>query len=283
VPWIDRRVAGAAASALGAGALAHYLPSVSVVGTFLPTPPRALPAGWCRWRLPAGIDQVAITLDDGPSPTSTPATLDLLDELGLRVTFFVLGEHVCTHEDLTAELVRRGHTVGVHGHRHEHHLLRGPRWTADDTEAAVAAVAEATGRPTRWYRPPYGQMTARTILQARRHGLEVVLWSCWGKEFADPSVPSVARRLERGTRPGAILLLHDSDAHAPVGTAARTRQVLPHLAEAIEARGLRAVTLDDALGAAAGNPHGGPRPPEPGRVADTPSDHRAEHRGEGAS
>lgn len=224
--------------------MAHYLPSVAVVGTFLPRPPRAL-GGWCRWRLPAGRAGVALTFDDGPSPDSTPRTLDLLDELRLRATFFVVGEQAEAHGDLVAEMRRRGHEVGVHGYRHEHHLARSPGWTRHDTAAAVEAVAAATGAAPRWYRPPYGQMTARTVVEARRHGLDVVLWSRWGKEFAEARVEPVLQRLAGGLRPGAVLLLHDSDTYAPPGTARRTHQVLAPLAAELERRGLASVGLGE--------------------------------------
>lgn len=245
----------AGTAAVGAGVLAHYLPSVAVVGTFLPRPPVALPGGWCRWRLDPGAAGVALTFDDGPSPRTTPRTLDLLDELALTATFFVVGEQVGAHGDLVAEMVRRGHDVGVHGFRHQHHLVRGPAWVRADTDRAVDVVGAATGRAPRWYRPPYGQLSARTVLEARRHGMDVVLWSRWGKEFAETSVDPVLRRLVGGLGPGAVLLLHDSDTYAPEGTAGRTHQVLAPLAAALGERGLPTVRLDGAA-AVAGGPAG---------------------------
>lgn len=237
----------AAGAAVGTATLVHYLPSVAVLGTFAPHPPRAVGHGVCRWRLPQEAAAVALTFDDGPCPQTTPRTLDLLHELGIRATFFVIGERAAAHPELCAEMARRGHAVGVHGFRHDHHLRRGPRWVRHDTEAAVAAVSSATGATPRWYRPPYGQLTACTVVEARRHDLQVVLWSCWGREFAETRPEPVLARLQGGLVPGAVLLLHDSDAHARSGTASLTHQVLSPLAESLHRRGLPAVTLDDAL------------------------------------
>jgi peptidoglycan/xylan/chitin deacetylase (PgdA/CDA1 family) len=217
-----------------------------VLGQWSPVPLRALPRGWCRWSGPVGVPAVALTFDDGPSPATTPHTLDLLDELGMQATFFVLGELAEAHGDLVAEIRRRGHTVGSHGYRHEHHLLRGPGWIRRDTAAAVAAVA-ATGAPPRWYRPPYGQLTARTVLEARRHDMEVVLWSIWGHEWSETAAEPVMERLAGGLEPGAIVLLHDTDVSCPPGTAARTHRTLELLAGTLAERHLRAVTLDDLL------------------------------------
>ena len=77
--------------------------------------------------------------------------------------------------------------------------------------------------------------------------MEVVLWSGWGREFADEDEGRILGRLERGLRPGAILLLHDNDERCPPGTGERTRRILPALAGRLAERGLEAVTLDRLL------------------------------------
>jgi peptidoglycan/xylan/chitin deacetylase (PgdA/CDA1 family) len=225
--------------------LADYLPSVCVLGHLSPVRLHALPFGWCRWRGPTAADAVTFTFDDGPSPKSTPRTLDLLDLFGMRATFFVLGTQAESNSDLVSEILRRGHSVGSHGYLHEHHLLRSPAWIRDDLNRSVASIEAVTGRRPRWYRPSYGQLTAATVVQARRHDMEVVLWSAWGREWAEPGPAPVIARIERHLEPGAIVLLHDNEVSCPPGTAARTHAVLGPLADKLDELGLRAVTLDD--------------------------------------
>ncbi len=225
--------------------LADYLPSVCVLGHLSPVRLHALPFGWCRWRGPAAADAVTFTFDDGPSPKSTPRTLDLLDLFGMRATFFVLGTQAESNPDLVSEILRRGHSVGSHGYLHEHHLLRSPAWIRDDLNRSVASIEAVTGRRPRWYRPSYGQLTAATVVQARRHDMKVVLWSAWGREWAEPGPAPVIARIERRLEPGAIVLLHDNEVSCPPGTAARTHAVLGPLADKLDELGLRAVTLDD--------------------------------------
>ena len=236
-------VAGAAGAAL-----AHYVPSTAVLATWLASPPEALPMGWCRWRGPGTRRQMALTFDDGPSPATTERTLDLLDRHGLRATFFVIGELAEAHPDLVREMRRRGHAVGSHGQCHEHHLLRRPSWIRADTARSVAVLRDVLGEGPRWYRPPFGQLTARTVLEARRHAMDVVLWTRWGREFAEHEVQPVVDRLATAAVPGAILLLHDTDVSCPAGTAARTHDVLGPLADLLASRDLEPVTLDDLVG-----------------------------------
>ena len=238
--------AALAAGAVAGAALAYFVPSVLVLPTFWRDPPVSLPGRLCRWRAPAARPEVGLTFDDGPA-VDTVRTLDLLDELDMRATFFVLGIQMRSHPDIVTEIAARGHEVACHGFEHRHHLLSSPRAIRSDLAAAVQAHRDILGRPPRFYRPTYGQLCAATLAEARRQGMEVVLWSRWGKEFAESDPEPVLRRLEPGLVPGAILLLHDNDVSCRAGTGDLTRSVLGPLARSMGEKGLRSVTLDQLL------------------------------------
>lgn len=229
-------------------ALAHGGPSVALLAGLVPGGPARLLGSRLRVG-PAGTGrgEVALTFDDGPSPSTTPAVLDALDEHGLRATFFLLGEAVAAAPELAVEVARRGHEVACHGMAHHHHLLWPPGAVAADTAAAVRQL-RSLGLGPRFYRPPYGQVAAATLVAARTAGCEVVLWSAWGREFAEAAPEPVLGRLAAGLRAGAIVLLHDSDACSPAGTTQRTLAVLPGLAEVLARRDLRARPLGEVLG-----------------------------------
>jgi peptidoglycan/xylan/chitin deacetylase (PgdA/CDA1 family) len=228
------------------------VPSVLVLGQWWPSALskaqlRALPGGLCRWRGPAtGRPEVALTFDDGPSPDGTPPMLDLLDEHGMRGTFFCLGEQAERHGDLVQEIFGRGHEVATHGYAHQHHLATtAPRLVAD-LERAVGVISAITDRP-RHFRPPYGQVSGGSVLAAHRLGLDTVLWSAWGREWLDRSPRSVADRIIKRLDPGAIVLLHDSDRAAPSGTAAIGCEALAIVISELERRKLRSVRVSDLV------------------------------------
>lgn len=239
------RTVRASMLAVGGMALAYYAPSTVVLPTFAIRPPRVLP-GLCRWRADTPLGHMALTFDDGPA-ADTPATLDALETLGLQATFFVLGRQLEAFPEMGRAMVERGHEVASHGYDHFHHLLARPSAVAVDVHRAVEAHRTVLGEAPRFYRPTYGQLCAATVMAARRHGLEVILWSRWGKEFAETEPGAVGRRLEPGLVPGAIVLLHDNDVSCRPGTGALTRQVLPSLADDLAARGLQAVTVGELL------------------------------------
>jgi peptidoglycan/xylan/chitin deacetylase (PgdA/CDA1 family) len=223
--------AGAAAAVLG-GLAAHVVPA----GTWLPGVRRAL------FPALAGLGtgpHVALTFDDGPDPASTPPFLDALDRLGVRATFFVLGEHVAAHRRLVRETAARGHEVGLHGWSHRRPWLPGDPRELGELRRARAAVEAATGVPVRWYRPPYGILTGGRWAAAVRCGLRPVLWSAWGRDWTrDATADSVLRTLRPDLGPGATVLLHDSDRVAAPGCWLATLAALPLLDDACRAAGL---------------------------------------------
>jgi peptidoglycan/xylan/chitin deacetylase (PgdA/CDA1 family) len=92
----------------------------------------------------------------------TAHLLDLLDELGARATFFLLGMSVANHRDLVAEIVGRGHEPACHGYAH----ARVYEQTADglraDLERAVETIGDAAGRGPLAYRAPAFSINRRT-------------------------------------------------------------------------------------------------------------------------
>lgn len=61
---------------------------------------------------------VYLTFDDGPSE-NTLAVLDILDEYGIKATFFVTGMHP-DYFPMIATCYQRGHTIGMHTYTHEY-------------------------------------------------------------------------------------------------------------------------------------------------------------------
>ena len=182
---------------------------------------------------------VALTFDDGPDPASTPQFLDTLDALGWTATFFLLGTQVCRNPELAAEVARRGHEIGVHGYRHDNHLLRSARWTRSDLRRAVDVVGEATSQTPTWFRPPYGALAASSLVAARDQHLPIVLWTSWGRDWRDAATAqSVVSDIKDSWRAGATVLLHDSDITSAPRSWSAALEALPILAERWSAEGL---------------------------------------------
>jgi peptidoglycan/xylan/chitin deacetylase (PgdA/CDA1 family) len=109
---------------------------------------------------------------DHPSVTTAlPRLLEALDELELRVTFFVEGLNTELYPAAVSEIAERGHEIGMHGWLHE-------RWheLAPAEEVAVLArCREAFSRcgiVPRGFRPPGGRLGERGFAALRDAGID---------------------------------------------------------------------------------------------------------------
>jgi peptidoglycan/xylan/chitin deacetylase (PgdA/CDA1 family) len=220
---------------------AHLVPSVAAIGPLR----RAVLPALCGI---SAADHVALTFDDGPDPRSTPQFLDVLAARDVRATFFVLGTQLSAHPELGRRIADSGHELAVHGWSHRPHLLRGPRATAADLRRARDLVASVGGERPRYWRPPHGIATGAGLVAARQLGLRPVLWTVDGRDWrADATGDSVAGAVTAGLRPGAVVLLHDSDVRSAPGSWRSTLAALPRLLDACAERGLAVGPLREHL------------------------------------
>jgi peptidoglycan/xylan/chitin deacetylase (PgdA/CDA1 family) len=206
---------------------------------------RLLGPNWTR--LPPGAAQrrtVAVTFDDGPDPAVTPAVLALLDEHGVKASFFCVGERIETHPALAREIIARGHDIENHSQRHLHRFsLLGPRGLREEIGRAQASIAAATGEAARFFRAPAGLRNPFLEPVLARAGLQLVSWTRRGFDTVSRDPAPVLARLTHGLRAGDILLLHDGHAARTAGGVPVILEVLPRLLAMLRQLGLTPVTL----------------------------------------
>jgi peptidoglycan/xylan/chitin deacetylase (PgdA/CDA1 family) len=100
-----------------------------------------------------------------------PRILELLDELGLKATFFVEGLNTELYPDALVELGAAGHEVAYHGWCHEQWAELDPSREAELLERGVRTMEELGGRPE-GFRPPGGRLTEASLDALRGLGFE---------------------------------------------------------------------------------------------------------------
>ena len=98
-----------------------------------------------------------------------PRILGLLDEVGLRATFFVEGRNTELYPDTLAELSAAGHEVAYHGWCHEDWAGLVEHEEAELLARGVRALDELGLRPL-GFRPPGGGLTPSTLRLLRALG-----------------------------------------------------------------------------------------------------------------
>ena len=87
-----------------------------------------------------------------------PRILGMLEELGLRATFFVEGLNAELYPEALLEIANSGNELGYHGWRHEYWLNLSPSKEAHLLEWGIHKMRELGVRP-RGFRPPGGRLT----------------------------------------------------------------------------------------------------------------------------
>ena len=107
------------------------------------------------WRGDRKRNLVALTFDDGPSE-STPELLDVLDSLGIRATFFLVGRHVRRLPAVARKIRAAGHEIGNHGDSHVRLDFRSPEFIYRELAIAQESIKQTTGATPAYFRAPYG-------------------------------------------------------------------------------------------------------------------------------
>ena len=94
---------------------------------------------------------------------NTHRVLDLLDEAGVRGTFFILGWVAERYPSLVRSIVARGHEPGCHSYWHRLIFNLTPAEFAEDTRRAKDCIEQAAGTQVVGYRAPSFSVTPRSV------------------------------------------------------------------------------------------------------------------------
>jgi peptidoglycan/xylan/chitin deacetylase (PgdA/CDA1 family) len=204
-----------------------------------------LVAPGCVRRGPATGRRIALTFDDGPDPYWTSRVLDVLGARAARATFFLVGERAARALEAVRRIAAADHEVGSHGWSHRSLWLCGPRRTEAEIGRAQRFLSDASGRPLRHFRPPWGMVNAAMFGALRRHGQRCVLWSIQPEGLRAVAAARQASDVLRQAHPGAIVNLHDAEGvnRAPE----RLLAALPIMIDGLRAAGYDLVTVSELL------------------------------------
>ena len=182
---------------------------------------------------------VYLTFDDGPSGL-TPEVLDILEELDIRATFFVLGQQAKRFPEVVNRIYEEGHAIGNHSYNHNYAELYKnfiSYWSQlKQTEEAVRLI---TGERMQLVRAPGGtagkfdDVYFKLLEQA---GYKIFDWNVDSGDSKRKGVPAEdiireATRLPSGNE--AVVLLHDGAGHE------ETVKALPEIIDFYKKHGYR--------------------------------------------
>jgi polysaccharide deacetylase family protein (PEP-CTERM system associated) len=144
-----------------------------------------------------------------PPPTKhvvddTYHLLELLDNAGVRATFFVVGMVAEAYPDLVREVAARGHEIGSHSYHH--HLLDSvdARHFKADVDRSRKQLQDLTGQPVLGFRAPefsvgyLGHWSFRVLAEAG-FAFDSSVFPVAGARYGIPEAPCGSFAIETGS------------------------------------------------------------------------------------
>ena len=168
---------------------------------------------------------IALTFDDGPNTVVTPQVLDILEQEGIKASFFLIARNITPE---SAEVVRRAKAMGC---EIENHTVTHPfmdKLTVEEIRREVQEctdrIIEITGEAPKYFRPPFIALS-----RAMYDNIDLTFICGAGCEDWVPEVTAEQRagRVLANAADGQIVLLHDMQGNQNTVEALKT--IIPEL------------------------------------------------------
>jgi peptidoglycan/xylan/chitin deacetylase (PgdA/CDA1 family) len=188
-------------------------------------------------------NEVVLTFDDGPWPT-TPAVLKALADECVKATFFPIGKHATYYPEILRQVAAAGHSIGSHTWSHKDlSAIKSPDEAKAEIEKAISAVKWALGdqgHEAAFFRFPALRHPPElvTYLGERNIGIFSTDMDSFDFKFRKPDqvVKSVMAKLQKHGK--GIVLMHDFQT--------ATSQAVPDLLAQLKAAGYKVVHMKSA-------------------------------------
>jgi len=185
--------------------------------------------------------KVALTFDDGPDQTITPAIIDILAAYHVKGNFFFLGSKVKEHPDVVKEAFNQGNLVLSHSYHHVELTKLSKVAVRKEIDDAGQAIKSVIGKEPAILRTPYGDTNAQVAGISMQEGYSIVLWSIDTLDWSQKDAKNIVNNVIANVRNGDIILMHsDSDK-------VETKKALPLLIEELQKRNFEIVDLGNLL------------------------------------
>ncbi|MBQ3490395.1 MAG: polysaccharide deacetylase family protein [Clostridia bacterium] len=186
--------------------------------------------------------KIALTFDDGPHPYRTDDVLRLLEQYGIRATFFVIGENVSYYPEPFKRTVAAGHEIGNHTYHHKLLSETCEKTIEEEIRKTDDIIFRTAGYRPKIFRPPEGAYSDCALKAAKSMDYSVILWTVDTRDWEKPPVQVIVDNVMKNVKGGSILLFHDY-MHKNAQTLEALEILIPKLLE----KGYEFVTVSELI------------------------------------
>jgi peptidoglycan/xylan/chitin deacetylase (PgdA/CDA1 family) len=160
-----------------------------------------------------GVDsnkRVVLTFDDGPNEY-TKAIIEILNKQNIRANFFWLSSQIHS-QSLVHEVVKDGHTIGLHGYRHLPFHQFTPAIQKREMLKGLEQLQNYAGAELNinFFRPPYGRYNDATLEILNELNMRPILWDVASLDWElDDEPDQIIANVTNNIQDGSIILLHE--------------------------------------------------------------------------
>lgn len=182
---------------------------------------------------------VALTIDDGPTARMAEF-LQVLDGLGVRATFFVVGAGLAKDLESAREMVLAGHELGNHSYSHRRMIGHSLGFIRSELERTDSLIRTAGYKGDIHFRPPNGKKLVALPYFLARTGRKNIMVDVEPDSYIRRDPEAIVQHVLERTRPGSIIILHVFGVPA-------SWEAVPEIVAGLRSRGYRFVTISELL------------------------------------
>lgn len=185
---------------------------------------------------------VALTFDDGPTE-STAEVLQIVNDLHVPATFYLIGEQIEKYPVVTKEIVNSGHELGNHSYSHQRMIFKSYDFMKQEIEKTDAVIRLAGYEGEITFRPPYFKKFVFLPLFLEQTNRKTILADVTPEDHEDIANNSekIIEYSIKNTKSGSIILLH------PHFITAASRPAIAEIVNELKQQGYTFVTVSYLL------------------------------------
>lgn len=152
---------------------------------------------------------VALTFDDGPTGR-TDEILQVLNEAGIKTTFFLNGNSISQNPELARKIAAAGHELGNHTYSHNRMVFKSPAYIKKEIEETNKLIREAGYKEDIHFRPPNGKKLVLLPYYLSKNNIKTIMWNLEPDSYPEiaASEEKIVKYVRDEVQPGSIILLH---------------------------------------------------------------------------
>ena len=183
--------------------------------------------------------KVALTFDAAWGADKTSKILSVLNDAGVKGTFFLVGFWIEQNKDKVKEIADAGFDIGTHSNTHPKMSTLSKEQMRNELQISMNMLTDITGKSVSFFRPPFGDYNDSLLTVAGELGLKTIQWDVDTLDWKGLSSEQILDRVKASVKNGSIILCHNNSDHI--------LEALPLIISYLKAEGYQMVKISELV------------------------------------